>query len=268
MKIALIISTYNKPAELWLTLLSVIKQSHLPDEIIIADDGSKSDTIECIDRFSKQFGVEIQHIWHPDDGFKLATIRNKAIAAAKSDYIIQIDGDLILHSEFIADHKKFAKKGVFISGKRCNINDGYSQHLVATQSIQLPNMLSKHVSKKYNGIRISLLARLFYILPQSKNGYFYVLGCNMAFWKSDLMRVNGYNQDFEGWGKEDNDISIRLINAGVRLRFVKFSAIVFHLFHPENTRSNFKNNEALFKDSILNGATRILNGINTHQEFT
>lgn len=261
MKVALIVSTYNKPNELWLTLLSVRQQTVMPDEIIIADDGSTLETAKCIELFNSQFGFKAQHVWHTDNGFRLATIRNKAIYHANSEYIIQIDGDLILHKSFIADHKKFAKKGVFIAGKRCNILNNCTNYLVKNKTISLPSIWSNCFAKKHNGLRISFLARILYILPQSNFGYRYVLGCNMAFWRADLLLINGYNQDFIGWGKEDNDLSIRLINAGVKLRFVKFNAIVYHLFHPENNQQLIEMNQNFYQKSILEKTTYITNGI-------
>ena len=58
----------------------------------------------------------------------------------------------------------------------------------------------------------------------------------MAFWKSDLMKVNGYNEEFTGWGREDSELAIRLINAGIKKRFLKFGGICYHLYHREASR--------------------------------
>jgi glycosyltransferase involved in cell wall biosynthesis len=106
----LIISTYNWPKALNLVLLSVLNQRQLPTEIVIADDGSKEETKNLIDSYRDKLSIPIKHVWHEDVGFRLAKIRNKAIATALGDYIIQIDGDVILHPYFIKDHLDFAKK--------------------------------------------------------------------------------------------------------------------------------------------------------------
>ncbi len=115
---SLVISTYNWPQALNMCLKSVALQSILPSEVIIADDGSTEATRKLIEQFQQNFPVPIVHIWQPDKGFQLAKIRNKAIAAAQFDYIIQIDGDLILHKDFIKDHVKCTKNGYFMSGGR------------------------------------------------------------------------------------------------------------------------------------------------------
>ncbi|MBU6159165.1 MAG: glycosyltransferase family 2 protein [Bacteroidetes bacterium] len=264
MTTALIISTYNRADALWLTLLSVVCQTQLPDEIIIADDGSNDSTKNIIDRFKDQYGIDVIHVWHEDNGFRLAAIRNKAIALAKSDYIIQIDGDLILHRKFVADHIKWAKANTFVSGTRCMIAQPLTRQLLLKNEGKTPSPFSKHLSKRYNGIHSTLISILFYNLSANPNNYKYVLGCNMAFWKKDLLLINGYNESFEGWGKEDNDLSIRLINAGLKLKFIKFSAIVFHLYHPEATRCALQKNENLLQESIDKKTTYIESGLSQY----
>ena len=110
-KVSLIITTYNWPEALFLVLKSVKNQIRMPDEVIVADDGSTKETARLIKKFSKEFKLEIIHSWQKDEGFRAAMSRNKAIAKAKGDYIIMIDGDMILHPNFINDHICFAKIG-------------------------------------------------------------------------------------------------------------------------------------------------------------
>src|ERR1700761_2184882 len=129
-KTSLNISTYNWPQALNLCLLSVKAQKVLPDEVIIADDGSTDETKTLIEIFQKDFSVPIKHVWQPDEGFQLAKIRNKGIAASSYEYIIQVDGDLILHPHFIADHIAFSKKNTFVSGSRVLLDKAYSAKLI------------------------------------------------------------------------------------------------------------------------------------------
>jgi hypothetical protein len=103
------------------------------------------------------------------------------------------------------------------------------------------------------------------LFQRKNNGFLYVLGSNMSFWLSDLLRVNGYNEDFIGWGKEDNELSLRLMNAGVQPLFIKFNCIQYHLYHDESGRINFHQNEHLFKDTLANNTTFIRNGISKEQ---
>ena len=121
MKTSLIVSTYNRPEALKLCLLSAIRQNVLPDEIIVGDDGSTNQTKELIEQISRISPVPIKHIWHPDEGFRLAMMRNKAVAASEGDYIIETDGDIIMHPCFVADHVSMARKGCYLKGGRVNL---------------------------------------------------------------------------------------------------------------------------------------------------
>lgn len=118
MKLSLIISTYNSPEALRVTLESVLRQAIYPREIIIADDGSDESTATVIKEFTSKSPVPLRHVWHENRGFRLAAIRNRAIAAATGDYIVQIDGDIILDPFFIADHIDSARNGHFVCGSR------------------------------------------------------------------------------------------------------------------------------------------------------
>ena len=136
MKTSLLISTYNWPEALELVLLSANNQSEQPDEILIADDGSSEETKNLIENFQKKLIVPIHHFWHEDTGFRKAIILNKAIAAAKGDYIIQVDGDCIMHKDFVRDHKALAQPNVYLFGSRVNIQEEFLPKLFASQKIR------------------------------------------------------------------------------------------------------------------------------------
>ncbi len=258
------VSTYNRPAALRLCLQSILSQSYLPQEIIIGDDGSGQETAALIDDFKKKSPVEIVHVWQPDEGYRLASCRNKSFAKASSEYIIQIDGDLILQTNFIEDHIKKATPGTFICGTRVLLTPGYTDEVIENSQFLEPSLFSKSISKRYNAIRNSFLSKVFYRLQRSPNQYKYVLGANMSFYKKDLLKVNGYNEKYSGWGKEDNDLAIRLINAGTSLRVLKFSGIIFHLFHAGEGRHKLKENEDILKQTIANNVTFVPDGISSY----
>ncbi len=111
MTTALLISTYNWPQALDLVLRSLLQQTQLPDRVLIADDGSQEQTRLLIQQYAEKLQVPLDHIWHQDQGFRKAVILNKAIAQTPVDFIIQIDGDCIMHPEFVADYIKAARSG-------------------------------------------------------------------------------------------------------------------------------------------------------------
>lgn len=250
--VALIISTYNWPQALKQTLRSVANQTILPNEVIIADDGSDERTAKLIQDFKTNHPkLNIKHVWHEDNGFRLAAIRNMAIRTAASDYIIQIDGDIILDQNFIADHLSIQAVGYFVTGSRLLLDKEITEILLESEKVNIAALRWK--GKNFlNTLRIPLFMRLLQDSYKTKGKYLdYVKGCNMAFWKSDLYLVNGYDESFIGWGREDSDICIRLINAGVKKKFIKFFAVQYHLHHPLASRDQFEANDILIEQNKL-----------------
>ncbi|MES2419578.1 MAG: glycosyltransferase family 2 protein [Bacteroidota bacterium] len=258
-KCTLMIATYNWPDALYLCLMSVLSQSHLPDEIIIADDGSTASTKDLIDKISLQTPVPVVHIWHPDKNFQLSSIRNKAILAAQYEYIIQIDGDIILNKYFIYDHLHMAAKKSFICGSRVSLTSKISTALLKHKNYT-PKLKDISLGYIMNAIRLPFFSPL--LTNRYKRKQLHVVrGCNMSFWREDLISINGYNEDITGWGAEDSEIAIRLMNLSIKKRFLKFAGIMFHIYHKENSRSSEKRNYDILNQTIKENKTWINNGI-------
>ncbi|GAB2697352.1 glycosyltransferase family 2 protein [Mucilaginibacter koreensis] len=242
-KCSLLISTYNWPAALALCLQSVAGQTQLPDEVIIADDGSGQETTALIKQFQAGFPVPLYHVWHKDEGFRKTIILNKAVSRSQSDYVIQIDGDVILNRHFIADHLYIREPGTFIRGTRGMLTAGKTQALLQQGRAQL-NAFSAGVEHRFNALRLPLLSSLMVKKEKSSRQ---VRGSNFAFWKADFAAVNGYDNTIAGWGHEDEELATRLINYGLVKKSVKLLAVQFHLHHSGDHR-----NSALEQRSKIN----------------
>lgn len=247
--IALIISTYNRPNALRLVLNSLLHQSRLPDEIIIADDGSSEETRDLIASFQPLFKERLQHIWHPDEGFKLAAIRNRAIKHSLADYVVFVDGDCVLPINFVKDHLALAEKGYLVSGSRLLLSESWTKKLEDSQTVLPLFSLATLLKKRISG-GINRFLPLIQILPNSSlrkkkpMKWQGAKGCNIAAWREDIDRVDGFDEAFEGWGMEDSDFVIRLQHAGVFHKSGRFYSTVFHLWHKENDRSKLAENQA------------------------
>lgn len=238
-KTSLIISTYNWPEALELCLKSCLNQTVAPDEILVADDGSDTRTAELVGRYRERSGTPIRHIWQEDTGFRVGSIRNKAIARAAGDYIIQVDGDVVLHPDFVRDHIAAARPGRFVSGSRVLLGTDYSTRLLEARSIGI-NVWKRDVRNKLNAIRLPFLSPMFgRYKPEVTRG------CNMAFWRDDAICVNGYNELIQGWGSEDYEFGIRLWHTGVQHFSLKLSGIVYHIYHDVRPRDRAVTNLVL-----------------------
>ncbi len=257
-KVTLLVSTYNWPEALNLSLNSVLQQTQLPHEIVIADDGSREETKKLIDDFRKRCPVPVIHCWQEDNGFRRTRILNTAIGASTGDYIVQIDGDIVIDKNFIADHVAQMRPHTFARGSRACLLPDITKKVLKEGWCDV-SLFSKHIKNGFNALRSKLLA-LF--LCRSSNNVRHLRGCNMAFWKEDLVAVNGYNNDISGWGHEDIELAARLYNNGTSLRIVKSLAIAYHLYHPFNSRHNEEGNFHFFEVVIRDGIKRCANGYN------
>jgi glycosyltransferase involved in cell wall biosynthesis len=255
--VALLISTYKWPEALDVVLKSVVYQSRMPDEVIIAEDGDDLRTAYSIERFKRTYGIPVKHVSHEDLGFRKSLILNKAIKEIESDYVVEIDGDIIMHPEFIADHIRAAKKGYFVQGSRTMLTEWKSYDLLNNKNIESLHPFARGLYSRFNALRIPLFSNLFWVNPHKS---YNVKGCNLAFWREDYIRVNGYYSGFEGWGWEDYEFGERLINLGIKKKRLKMAAIGYHIFHPLSSRANFVPNEMIYRETVLYKYTYRANG--------
>jgi glycosyltransferase involved in cell wall biosynthesis len=260
MKTALLISTYNWPDALDLVLKSILNQTKFPNEILIADDGSKEETKMLIDKFRNDLKVPVSHIWQEDIGFRKSKILNKAIARTNADYIIQIDGDCILHKSFISDHLKSAQEGFYLYGSRVNILPKYVSEVFEKRMTEF-NFFSKEIKNRTRSLSIPFLSKLYKSHCGISNKF---RGCNVSFFRKDLIDINGYNEDFEGWGREDSDLVIRMGNNGVKAKRLRYAGILYHIYHKSNSKSTLDLNNKIQKETIEKGIIRITNGIDQY----
>lgn len=250
--VSLIITTYNNEEYLNQVLQSVRDLDYLPDEVLIADDGSGDNTANLINKFKQNFPCELRHIWHEDRGFRLSEIRNKAIKSATREYIIMIDGDMVLDKNFILDHLKFAKKNQFLQGSRVVLDSSQTNVIIQGKA-------EAGAFKSFKSTRNSMLSKLIYKNSTIKSDFFNkkdfikgIRGCNMSFYKSDCMAISGFNESFVGWGREDSEFVARFLFNGGELRRMKFAGIAYHLYHAENSREMLESNHQIYLDTIKN----------------
>jgi len=257
---SLVTPTYNWPQALELLLLSIMNQSILPNEVIIADDGSKENTKQLIADFQKKFPVPLIHIWQEDVKNRKPRIMNKAIAAANYEYIVEIDGDIIMNNHFVEDHLTFAEKGHYLFGSRVNIQKPLLPELFSKKIIHF-NLFSKGIKKRGRTIRFPFLMNFAKSLTKRSSK---LRGCNMSFWRADFIKVNGFNEDLVGWGIDDSEMIQRLHNIGIKGKRLKYAGIANHIYHKEQSKSQLEINNEIERLTTENKLTFIEKGINQY----
>lgn len=239
--ISVIVTTYNWPEALKLCLDSLFAQTDRNFEIIVADDGSRSDNLEKAQSYGIDAPVSVDYVHHEDKGFRAGTIRNKAVAKSRGDYLIFVDGDCLMLPDFISRHRQLAETGYFVPGNRILLSQTFTSDVLDKQlplySLCWPYFWGLRLQGKINRISALLqlpLGGLRYLQPRKWQK---AMTCNLAVWKNDFIAVNGFDELFEGWGYEDSDLVIRLIHAGIRRKEGRFAVPVLHLWHRHHDKS-------------------------------
>jgi glycosyltransferase involved in cell wall biosynthesis len=263
--ISLVITTYNRPDALTAVVEACFVQSDQHFEIIIADDGSGEATRAAVAALKQRSPVPLIHVWQADEGFRLAMSRNRGIASASGDYLIMLDGDCIPQRDFIARHRALAQPGHMVTGSRILVDEAATVRVLAREVVLQDLTLADMLRLRRAGA-INKAAPLLLKLPdlgRTKRHFSYrrIKGCNMAIWRSDLEKVNGFDESFKGWGHEDADLVVRLFNAGVMRKDGGYATEVFHLWHHEAVRDHASSNKKLVLERAIDRTTQAALGL-------
>lgn len=267
MRVSLIISTYDNPAALRLCLLGVLAQSRPPDEIVIADDGSSAATAALL-RQPAFAALPIRHAWHPDRGWRKSKVMNLAIALSTGEYLVGMDGDCIPRCDFVASHLRHARPRTFLSGPLIRVpaavHAGFTDSEILDNSLFAPRTLESRWPPASRHRRQLDPGRLEPWLTLASWRYCVLMGGNFSLWRSDVTAINGFDETFV-YGKEDRELGVRLRNAGIASRWLKYSLIVLHLDHPRSwvDLDRYREQRRRLRRLWFNGTTRIEPGIDT-----
>jgi glycosyltransferase involved in cell wall biosynthesis len=245
--ISVIVTTYNREDALDAVLRSLAGQTDADFEVIVADDGSGARTAEIVASWKAKFGRRLEHVWHADSGFRAAEIRNRAILAARGTYCIFLDGDCIARPDFVGTHRKLAEPGWFVSGNRVLLSRELTAKVLrenlTPESWKFPRWLAERLGGGVNRLSALLRLPLGPMRRLRQGAWKDARSCNLAIWRANLDRVDGFDADYSGWGKEDSDIIVRLLHAGIRRKDGTFASGVLHLWHEDADRSQLQDNE-------------------------
>jgi len=268
--ISLIVSTYNRPDALGACLRSLLAQNDRNFEIVVADDGSGPETLDVIKVWAAEAGVPVSHVRQQDRGFRLAEIRNRAIAQSSGAYLVFLDGDCIARPDFVAAHRGLAETGHFVGGNRVLLSQALTEDILANNREPESWGLSVWAMHRARGgvNRLLPLMRLPLgpLRKRLATEWEGVRGGNFAFWRADLERVDGFETSFVGWGLEDSDLVIRMIRAGVKRKDGRFATGVLHLWHPEADRSQLAAHRAKLDELLTSDRVRALRGLSALDE--
>jgi len=258
--ISLILGTYDQPDYLRRVLRAVHGQVSLPAEVLVADDGSDERTAQVFEEFAAAKSCRSEHVWQAHEGFRKARILNEAIARARSEYMVFLDGDSIPHPRFIADHQALARPRRFVHGRRALINHSASRTFGKGdfRKERWDALFEGDVQGWKNVYRWPFP---FWRVRRDLRG---MRGCNFGIWRDHLARVNGYNEEFNGWGRENSELAVRLMNNSVLRMEVRGWALCYHLWHTPLERSKVPAKDQMLAEEVAEGRQTCRVGLSQH----
>ncbi|MBN1852742.1 MAG: glycosyltransferase, partial [Pirellulales bacterium] len=230
--VALLISSYNRPRHLALALTSIEHQRHDPAgmEVVITDDGSDSDTLAVVADYAARAKWAVKLTTHSHAAFQLARCRNEGVLASRAPYLLFLDGDCILPPDHVAQHLRRRRSGMVMAGDCCRLGANISRQIddVAIRDGQFLEWESRAERRRLrNQYRKSLMYNLLHHPTKPK-----LTGNNIGIWRQDYEQINGFDEHYEGWGCEDNDLQVRLRRVGIRVASILKWTHSYHLWHP------------------------------------
>jgi glycosyltransferase involved in cell wall biosynthesis len=229
--ISLVISSFERPRNLERSLTSIARQAGVDGrfEVVISDDGSEDETAELVRAFARSVDFPVRYVTHPHEDFQLARCRNEGAMASRAPYLLFLDGDCVLPPDHVALHLEKRREGIVMGGDCVRLGRDISER-VTVESVKrgdLPEVPASELKR----LRVQAWKARFYNLIQHPTKP-KVIGNNIGIWRSDYESINGYDENFIGWGCEDDDFRIRVHRAGLTVRSILDWTFTYHLWHP------------------------------------
>ncbi len=260
--ISLIIAVYKRLDFLDLVLLSLKAQHYTNFEVIIAEDAMDQATAEFVIAQKNTCKFPILHVNQADQGFRKTTILNEAVYVSKGSKLVFIDGDCILHPEFLRVYAQNIRPGYFYYARRTRLSRKFTEKLIKTRDIGKITLINLLLTKSTH---LGLAIYLPFSIGKDKQSR-QIWGCNWGVSKASLLSVNGFDEDYnEACAGEDLDIDWRLKALGLKIKSLKNRAIEYHLEHEANYNPEVQlRMEALMAEKIKAGNYVCVNGLNNH----
>ena len=265
---AVVVSTYNRPKALNLVLQGLSRQKVQARQIIVGDDGSTEETRDVIASWRSQ-GLPVEHCWHEDRGYRKSIIMNQAMRMVNQPLSIFTDGDCVPLEGFVRDHVRYAEAGHILAGPRMLASAALTRRLESGAESCLGRSIFWWLGQRMRG-NINRLLPLIHLpdgawRKSSPTKWEWVRGCNFSVETKQIWRVGGFEENLFGWGPDDSDIAVRMINAGVRVKSLRFAAPVLHLWHKEESRVTLEQNLAYLHAALAEKRTRASAGFSDEE---
>lgn len=265
---SVVVTTCNAPDTLALVLLALARQETLPSEVIVADDGSDARTGECLETLASECAFRLVHVHQPDLGFRAARSRNNAIHVAREKFVAFLDQDTLPHRDWLGTHVSNVGPGCVGIGHVLDLSEAAMAGLAMPDAARRGTFETAHGDVEINELaalhrkyaRYARLRRWGLGIPGKPK----LRSSNFSAFREELMRVNGFDEEYVGWGQEDDDLGRRLYRAGTRPVVLVSDARVSHLPHPIRHPRKWKEGPNVARFSRKDLPVRCARGLDSH----
>lgn len=244
--ISVVITTYNRSDALIAVLRGLAAQDDRDFEVVVADDGSTADHQNAVQQAAITLRLAVTYVWHPDVGFTASRVRNLGVSASRGAYLIFMDGDCVPETDFVRRHRQLREASCLVNGSRVLLSAELSQSVLEGRTRVFGQSFAFWIGRWWanDANKWTGLVRLPDWSGRKKPGFRWrgIRSCNMGVWRADFEAVNGFDESFVGWGHEDADFVLRLHNLGVVRKNGYCATEVYHLWHPESSRTQASEN--------------------------
>ncbi len=260
MRVSVVVLTCERPDALLLVLKGLARQRVPPLEVVVTEDGASPATRACLEKARAGSPVPLLHLTQEHRGPRMARARNRGVAVARGEYVVFLDGDMVPGHQFVADHTAFARPGSFVQGSRALLPEALTRELIEAGRIDVP-FLARGLERRRHLVRIPALRDLWGRPHRGRDG---AKSCNFAFWREDLVKLNGFNEGMEGWGLEDAEIVQRAFHLGLWRRDLRMGGVAVHLWHPPHALGDDNPNWAVLREIEARRSIRCERGLGDH----
>jgi glycosyltransferase involved in cell wall biosynthesis len=260
MRLTVVVLTSERPDALALVLKGLARQRVPPFEVVVTEDGASPATRACVEQARAVLPVPVGHVTQEHRGPRMARARNRGIAMSRGDYVVFLDGDMVPGRHFVADHLDFARPGSFVQGSRVLAPEGLTRALIEAGRVDV-SLLARGLGRRRHLLRIPPLRNLWGRPHRRRDG---AKSCNFAFWRSDLVALNGFNEAMTGWGLEDAELVQRAFHLGLWRRDLRMGAAAVHLWHPPHDLGKDNPNWAVIQQVEASRTIRCERGLADH----
>jgi len=265
-RISAVVPSYNRPDFLRRVLLAFSVQTLLVDEVVITDDGSSVDVPAGIADVLPALPFKVTFLAQPDEGFRAAKCRNNGIREATGDFLVFADQDIVFAPTYVETFALHARRGRFLVGYPVRLTEADTARITDAMiragrvTDLVPESGARKVLSQYRKERRYVVLHALHLRPfgpKLRSGVF-------GAWRDDLLTVNGFDEEFQGWGNEDDNLGRRLHRAGITGRNVFHEALSIHMYHaPHHQDGRRANSEYSARQAraIRRGNVRAVHGI-------